>query len=94
MKQIKVQKKPTTSDMLEITLKEFKKLFGEGKVSVSKVDREAMIKESKNPQDDDIVGYVAGDIKSLTEPDKWNNDLIPDLWFVNKDYFINHYTKL
>ena len=91
MKVVKVSKKPTVSEVIEVTKNELLQLARQNNaLSIGESDKKWLIYF----KGDEHVGYVAGDIQYLLAPeDRLLPTKVPDLWFINKDYFVEHYTK-
>jgi hypothetical protein len=83
-KHLRVIKNPTESSVIMVTkadITEMKEQYPS--ISMGNHDVEYL----KDFSDDDVVGVVAGDLSSI-------NDINADLWFVNIEYFNEHYTIL
>ena len=81
-KYLRVIKNPTESSVIMVTKKDIEEMKEQyPSISMGNHDRE-YLKQFKN---DDIVGVVAGDLAHI-------NDKNADLWFINIEYFNEHYT--
>ena len=84
-KTITVMKNPTKSTVFEVTKEKLLNLKHKyPAISVSQHDIDLL----QNNKADDIVGVVAGEI------DRLDNNAVPDVWFINMDYFKTHYTVI
>jgi len=83
MKKYKCIKKPVEVEVIEVTKAELKELLEYSPISVSESDAEWIAVECG---DDEIIGYISGEIDNLKSKDK-----TPDLWFINRYYFQENY---
>lgn len=80
-KYLKVTKKPTVSSVIMVNKKDIEEMKEQyPSISMGNHDREYL----KDFEEDDVVGVVAGDLANI-------NDKNADLWFVNIEYFNEHY---
>ena len=81
-KYLQVVKNPTKSGVIMVTKSDIIEMK-EQYPSISMGNHDNKYLEGFN--DDDIVGVVAGELKNIS-------DINADLWFVNIEYFNEHYT--
>jgi len=81
MRKIICSKKPLKTKVLEVTKQELKDMSVNFPISISEFDKNFLLKF----ENDDIVGYISGDIEELNSKNKL------DLWFINKNYFEKNY---
>ena len=91
MRTITVKEIPSERSMLEVTLNELSMITLAHKVSISENDIDDLLKVR---DDNEVIGYIAGDITAIQRPDELDKDKIPDIWFVNLNYFKQHYKKI
>ena len=88
MKVIKVTKKPTISEVIEVTKRELiQAKIDCNHISLGNHDEKWLEKF----EGEEVVGYIAGEIQRVLKPDAIFPSNIPDIWFINKDYFAAHY---
>ncbi len=88
MKVIKATKKPTVSEVIEVTKRELLQSKLDCKhISLGNHDE----KRLEQFESEEVVGYIAGEIQRVLKPDAIFHSNIPDIWFINKDYFGAHY---
>jgi len=91
MKVIKIRKKPTWSEVIEVTKRELLQAKVDcPSISLGNRDEEWLKQFSEN----DFVGVIAGEIQRILKPEAIFPEKTPDIWFINKDYLYINYTTL
>ena len=90
MKVLKVVK-TASSEVVQVTKRELAQAQRDCKhISVGNHDEKWL----KQYGDDEVVGYIAGEIQRVLKPENIFPDNIPDIWFINKDFFDNNYKEV
>lgn len=91
MKVIKAMKKPTSKEMVKVTKRELTQAKIDCKhISLSNHDEKWLEQFGR----EDHVGYIAGEIQRVLKPDMIFPNKIPDIWFINKDFFDKNYKEV
>ena len=79
---LKVVKNPTESTVIMVTKEDIVEMKEQyPSISMGNHDVEYL----KDFKDDEVVGVIAGELKNISDKNA-------DLWFVNIEYFNEHYT--
>lgn len=91
MKKVVVTKKPIPSEVYLVTKDELEKLSNKYQyISIGSSDKEFLAKAG-----DGYVGVLAGEMDEVLGNKVFEiGDKIPDVWFVNMEYYVNNYDVL